>query len=108
MFIAKSTFNSMIEPVFPKFHIADHIKIEETEYVNDELVPVIQFNISVSKEALEDHKIFWLNYFKKLADSRLYYDMPTPDRQVKDQIVRALSEEFSSYIWKRIMNDNAT
>lgn len=42
------------EPKYPEFHLAHHIKIEETEYVNDELVPVLQLNVSVSKEAPQD------------------------------------------------------
>ena len=93
----------MTEPTFPKFHIADHIKIEETEYVNDELVPVIQFNISVSKEALQDHKLFWLDYFKKDNEYR-GRSTPTPEEKLKTQIYRTIASVFENYIWKKFVD----
>ena len=93
----------MTEPTFPKFNIVDHIKIEETECVNDELVPVVQFNISVSKEALQDHKFFWLDYFKKDNDYR-GKSTPTPEEKLKMQIYRTIVSVFEDYTWKKLFD----
>ena len=90
----------MTEPEYPKFHIAHHIKIEETEYVNAELVPVIQFNISVSKEALQDHTIFWTQYFKECNEYK-----QNPEIEVKNQIIYALVDKFDYYLRNKIMKD---
>ena len=90
----------MTEPEYPKFHIAHHIKIEETEYVNAELVPVIQFNISVSKEALQDHKVLWMQYFKECNEYK-----QNPEIEVKNQIIYALVDKFDYYLRNKIMKD---
>lgn len=87
----------MTEPEYPKFHIANHIKIEETEYVNAELVPVIQFNISLSKEALQDHTIFWTQYFKEY-NVYSHKQTPEPEIEVKKQIIYALVDKFDYYL----------
>ena len=93
----------MTEPKFPKTHIANSIKIEETEYVSDELVPTLQFNISVSKEALQDHKVLWLQYFKEYNEYK-GRENPTPETEVKKQIIIALVDDFNSYLWDKIFN----
>lgn len=94
----------MTEPKYPNLHIVDYIKIEETEYVSDELVPTLQFNISVSKEALQDHKVLWLRYFNEY---KLYNKGKTitPKDSVNNQIIRTVVEEFESYLWNRLNND---
>jgi hypothetical protein len=93
----------MIEPKFPKIHIAKSIKIEETEYVSDELVPTLQFNISVSKEALQDHKVLWLQYFKEYNEYK-GRENPTPETEVKKQIITAIFDDFNSYLWNKLFN----
>ena len=93
----------MTEPKFPKTHIANSIKIEETEYVSDELVPTLQFNISVSKEALQDHKVLWLQYFKEYNEYK-GRENPTPEVEVEKQIITALFDDFNSYLWKKVFN----
>lgn len=97
----------MTEPEFPKLHVAKHIKIEETEYVSDELVPTLQFNISVSKEMLQDHKVLWSSYFKEYNDYNKGYTTLTPEVELKKQIITAFVEEFDSYLWNKIMNEES-
>lgn len=94
----------MTEPEFPKLHVGKNIKIEEIEYVSDELVPTLQFNISVSKEALQDHSVLWLQYFKDYNDYR-NYNTPTPDVELKKQIIAAFVHKFEYYLWNKIMNE---
>jgi hypothetical protein len=93
----------MTEPKFPKIHISNSIKIEETEYVSDELVPTLQFNISVSKETLQDHKVLWLRYFKEYNEYK-GRENPTPKTEVKKQIITALVDDFNSYLWNKVFN----
>lgn len=90
------------EPKYPEFHLAHHIKIEETEYVNDELVPVLQLNVSVSKEAFQDHYALWLNYFKEYRDYKPYLSPPTPEVEVKNQIITAFVDKFGKYLWDKM------
>lgn len=93
------------EPKYPEFHLAHHIKIEETEYVSDELVPTLQFNVSVSKEALQDHKVLWLQYFKEYNEYK-GRENPTPDVEVKKQMIAALVDKFNDYLWNKVFNDD--
>ena len=95
----------MTEPKFPKLHIANYIKIEETEYVNEDLVPTLQFNISVSKEALQDHKVLWMQYFTEYNEYK-DSETPTPDISVKKQIITALVDKFDNYLWNKILKDD--
>ena len=96
----------MTEPKYPNLHIVEYIKIEETDYVSDELVPTLQFNISVSKEALQDHKTLWLQYYKEYNEYSEYMGKKIPpEDSVNSQITRTLVEEFESYLWNRLNND---
>lgn len=95
----------MTEPDYPKFHIANNLKIEETEYINNQLVPVLQFNISVSKEALQDHYVLWKTYFEEYQKFKSYAEYPTPDVEVKKQIIRAFVDKFDNYLWKKMFKE---
>lgn len=93
----------MTEPKFPKIHIENSIKIEQTEYVNLDFIPTLQFKISVSKETLQDHKVLWLQYFKKYNEYK-GCENPTADLQVKKQIIAALVDTFDEYLCDKIIN----
>ena len=95
----------MTEPTNPQLHIANYIKIEETEYVNGDLVPTLQFNISVSKEAFQDHKTLWLAYFKEYEKWNPYQTTVTPEIELKNQIIRAFVDKFDNYIYHKIMDN---
>ena len=92
----------MTEPNCPGIHIANNIKIEKSEYVDENLIPILQFNISVSKETLQDHKILWLNYFKEYLEY-CKYDHLNSDLEVKKQIIRAFVDKFDVYLWNEII-----
>ena len=94
----------MTEPKFPKNYIAETVKIEETEYISDELIPTLQFNISVSKEALRDHKVLWLQYFTEY-NAYKGYKTPTPEVEVEKQINATLVSVFERYLWDKIFNN---
>lgn len=84
------------EPIPPKLHVANNIKIEESSYI-DELVPILEFKISVSKEVIRDHEILWLKYFK---DYNRYNnkDWTTPELEVSNQIIKAFVDKFEYYL----------
>ena len=93
------------EPTPPQLHVANYIKIEETSYVDSNLVPTLQFNISVSKEALQDHKTLWLEYFKEYEKWSSYGTVPTPEVELKNQIIRAFIDKFDNFIYHKIMDN---
>ena len=95
----------MTEPEFPKLHIANYIKIEETEYVNEDLVPTLQFNISVSKEALQDHEVLWMQYFKEYNEYEGYHQQP-PEIETKKQIIFALVDKFDYYLRNKLLKND--
>jgi hypothetical protein len=95
----------MTEPTPPSLHLANYIKIEETSYVDENLVPTLQFNISVSKEALQDHKTLWLSYFKECEKMKPYGTEPTPEIELKNQIIRAFVDKFDNYIYHKVMDN---
>lgn len=95
----------MTEPEFPKLHIANYIKIEETEYVNEDLVPTLQFNISVSKEALQDHEVLWMQYFKEYNEYEGYQQQP-PEIELKNQIIFALVDKFDYYLRNKLLKND--
>lgn len=84
------------EPIPPKLHVANNIKIEESSYI-DKLVPILEFKISVSKEVIRDHEILWLKYFK---DYNRYNnkDWTTPELEVSNQIIKAFVDKFEYYL----------
>lgn len=93
------------EPTPPQLHVANYIKIEETSYVDNNLVPILQFNISVSKEALQDHKTLWLSYFKEYEKWSSYGTVPTPEVELKNQIIKAFIDKFDNFIYHKIMDN---
>lgn len=95
----------MNKPEFPKLHITNYIKIEETEYVNEDLVPTLQFNISVSKEALQDHEVLWMQYFKDYNEYEGYQQQP-PEIELKKQIIFALVDKFDYYLRNKLLKND--
>ena len=95
----------MTEPEFPKLHIANYIKIDETEYVNEDLVLTLQFNISISKEALQDHKVLWMQYFKDYNEYEGYQQQP-PEIETKKQIIFALVDKFDYYLRNKLLKND--
>lgn len=95
----------MTEPTPPSLHLANYIKIEETSYVDGNLVPTLQFNISVSKEVLQDHKTLWLSYFEEYEKMKPYGTEPNPEIELKNQIIRAFVDKFDNYIYHRVMDN---
>lgn len=93
---------TMTEPDCPKIHVANEIKIEKSEYVDENLIPTLQFNISVSKETLQDHKTLWSNYFKEYLEYNRY-DHLNSDLEVKKQIIRSFVDKFDNYLWNEII-----
>lgn len=51
-------------PTYNIFEDADAIQIEETSRVNDDLIPVLEYKITVNKESLHRHKQEWSDIFK--------------------------------------------
>lgn len=95
----------MTKPTPPSLHLANYIKIEETSYVDSNLVPTLQFNISVSKEVLQDHKTLWSAYFEEYEKMYPHGTQPNPEIELKKQIIRAFVDKFDNYIYHRVMDN---
>jgi hypothetical protein len=55
-----------LKPKSPEFHILndpDNIKVSERTYVDENLIPRIEYVISINQEALQDHKVLWKDYY---------------------------------------------
>ena len=51
-------------PTYNIFKDEQSIQIEERAYVNDNLVPVVEYKITVNKESLQRHQMEWKQLFK--------------------------------------------
>jgi len=51
-------------PTYNIFKDDQAIQIEERAYVNDNLVPVVEYKITVNKESLQRHQMEWKQLFK--------------------------------------------
>ena len=51
-------------PTYNIFKDEQAIQIEERDYVNDSLVPVVEYKITVNKESLQRHQMEWKQLFK--------------------------------------------
>lgn len=50
-------------PTYNIFKDNDAIQIEERSYVNDDLIPVIEYKITINKESLHRHQFEWKEVF---------------------------------------------
>lgn len=57
--------NNIHIPTYNVLEDDNAIQIEETSYVNDDLIPVIEYKITVNKESLHRHQMEWKQVFNQ-------------------------------------------
>ena len=96
-----------IEPQEPDFYLRPHIQMEAKEYVNTELVPILELKISLSKEVLHTYRILWEKYYKEQDELHRYYYQLTPEKRVTLDARKEIEYAFIDLMDKnfRIEND---
>ncbi len=88
----------------PSYNILDDpdaIKFEEKTYVNDDLIPVVEYKIIVNKESLHRHHFEWKDVFENIHRCSIT-SIPTLSSKLSYYIGEALSAKFRRYLLSAI------
>jgi hypothetical protein len=95
-------------PSYNIFDDPDAIKFEETTYVNDDLIPVVEYKIIVNKESLHRHRFEWKNVFENIHRCSIT-PIPTLGSKLSYYIGEAILAKFRRYLLSAInMNEPPT
>ena len=89
-----------IKPQEPDYYIRPHVRMETKEYVNNEIVPVFEFTISISKEVLHTYRILWEKYYQEDAELHYYKHHLSIEDRVTLDIRKDLEYAFSDLMDK--------
>jgi hypothetical protein len=93
------TRQEQLKPRPPKFHILDNpdnIKVSERTYMDENLLPRIEYAISINQEALQDHKVLWKDYYVsgKGVNPEDY------DERIKRDFFDIINEQLHQFFYK--------
>lgn len=81
-------------PSYNMFDIPEAIVITQRERITDDLIPVIEYVITVNKEAIRDHSAFWFPAYR--------YLQLDPEEQTRESLKRSILlsivEKFKNYL----------
>jgi hypothetical protein len=95
--------NGIHIPTYNIFDDENAICFEEKSYVNENLIPVVEYKITVNKESLQDHRNEWENLFSthygKVISCPQNWDLVLMERYLREGILN----KFRKYIMQPVM-----
>jgi predicted metal-binding protein len=90
-------------PEYNIFEDENAFQFEEKTYVNENLIPVVEFKITVNKEALQDHRSFWkelfAHHYGKILSGPPKWDSVLMERYLRENIVN----KFRKFILQPVL-----
>ena len=90
-------------PEYNIFEDENAFQFEEKTYINENLIPVVEFKITVNKEALQDHKSFWgelfAHHYRKILSGPPKWDSVLMERYLRENIVN----KFRKFILQPVL-----
>jgi predicted metal-binding protein len=90
-------------PEYNIFEDENAFHFEEKTYINENLIPVVEFKITVNKEALQDHKSFWgelfAHHYGKVLSCPPKWDSVLMERYLRENIVN----KFRKFILQPVL-----
>ena len=81
-------------PSYNMFNNPEAVLITQRERIPDDLIPVIEYVITVNKEAIRDHTAFWLPVYRYL-----HLDMEEQTREALSRNIQyGIAEKFKNYL----------
>jgi hypothetical protein len=84
-----------LKAVPPEKHILDNpdnIKVSKRKFIDDILIPRVEYVISVNQEAVKDHKVLWRQYH--IDNSPSYFTIEKIDKNMDNDIFRWIEEKL--------------
>jgi hypothetical protein len=86
--------NQIPIPSYNMFDTPEAVVITQRERITDDLIPVIEYVITVNKEAIRDHTAFWFPAYRYL-----HLD---PEEQTRESLIRniqyGIAEKFKNHL----------
>jgi hypothetical protein len=86
--------DQILIPSYNMFDIPEAVLISQRECITDDLIPVIEYVITVNKEAIKDHTSFWMPVYRHL---HLHLEEQSSEALSRD-IQYGIAEKFKKYL----------
>jgi predicted metal-binding protein len=90
-------------PTYNIFDDKDAFQFEERSYVNENLIPVVEYKITVNKESLHQHQTEWKHIFSTHYGKVLVCPPKWDSILIQQYILQGIVEKFRRYILEPIV-----